>query len=468
MSLQEVEARDQLEPRQRTLLKNGAAELPVVDPFSLEGLLERIRTRQYRIGIVGLGYVGLPLARAANEQGFEVLGFDVDAAKVATVNAGKSPLKHIPDADIAKHRESGLFEATDSFARIGEADCLLICVPTPVTRHRDPDLSYVTATARSIAPHLRRGQLIVLESTTFPGTTTEVFGPVIEAAKLTLGKDVWVAYSPEREDPGNLNFGTSQIPKVVGADDEGSVRLACALYDQFVCQTVPVSSSKAAEAVKITENIFRSVNIALVNELKDVYERMGIDVWEVIDAAATKPFGFMPFYPGPGIGGHCIPVDPFYLTWKAREFGASARLVEMAADANMHLPAQTVQRFTQALDRVTGKGLKGSNILVVGVAYKKNVDDMRESPALEIVEDMVRRGARVTYHDPWIPELRHAGLELTSQAITPEMLADIDAAIVVTDHDDVDYEMLVERLPLVVDTRNAIKDLAQKGVVVKA
>ena len=424
-------------------------------------LTRRFAEREAVVGIIGMGYVGLPLMLAVTGAGFRVLGFDIDVPKVDGLNRGKSPLKHVGDAKVAAARERGLFEATADFSRLVEPDAILICVPTPLGRHREPDLSFVESTVAVIARHLRRGQLVVLESTTYPGTTQELLKPVLEATGLASGSDFFLAFSPEREDPGNLDFGTSQIPKVVGGDGEAALRLACALYDQFVSRTVPVSSAATAEAVKLTENIFRSVNIALVNELKVIYTKMGIDIFEVIEAAKTKPFGYMPFYPGPGLGGHCIPIDPFYLTWKAQEYGVRTRFVELAGEVNHDMPAWVVGRLAEALDRRAGCGLNGAKVLLVGLAYKRNVDDVRESPAFAIWELLEARGALVSYHDPHVPQVprtrehdRLAGRR--SVTLATEATAGLDAAVVVTDHDAVDYEGLATAVGLVVDTRNVM------------
>jgi UDP-N-acetyl-D-glucosamine dehydrogenase len=421
-------------------------------------LLERILAREAKVGVIGLGYVGLPLVRATVEAGFGVVGFDIDADKVAQLNAGRSYIRHIPSEMIAAVRQGGRFEATDDFSLVREVDVLLACVPTPLTRHREPDLSFVVGTAEAVAPHLRSGQLFVLESTTYPGTTEEVVKPILSRS----GAEVFIAYSPEREDPGNIDFGTSAIPKVVGGDGEDALRLAQAFYDQFVSRTVPVTSPAVAEAVKLTENIFRAVNIALVNELKVVFDAMGISVWEVIDAAKTKPFGYMPFYPGPGLGGHCIPIDPFYLTWKAREHDIATRFIELAGEVNTSMPRHVVDRLARALDARASKGLNGARVLVVGLAYKKNVDDIRESPALTIMEMLEARGTRLEYHDPYVPVIpvtrEHASLAgRRSQALEPEVLAAVDAVLIITDHDEVDYEALVAGARLVVDTRNATR-----------
>ncbi|MFO1080301.1 MAG: nucleotide sugar dehydrogenase [Reyranellaceae bacterium] len=437
-------------------------------------LLERIETRRARIGIVGLGYVGLPLARAVARQGFPVVGFDIDPAKPRQLNEGRSYIAHVESDEIARLVADGRLTATTDFAGIAEMAVVILCVPTPLTRQREPDLRFVESTAEAIAPGLRPGQLIVLESTTYPGTCRDVLRPILERGGRRSGRDFFLAYSPEREDPGNRRFETASIPKVVGGDGPDALRLARALYDAVVVGTVPVSSLETAEAVKLTENIFRSVNIALVNELKVVFDAMGIDVWEVIEAAKTKPFGYMPFYPGPGLGGHCIPIDPFYLTWKAREFGITTRFIELAGQVNTAMPQRVVERTLEAMNQRAARAAKGSHVLLVGLAYKKNVDDTRESPAFRIMELLERAGARVSYHDPLvpvIPETREyaAFAGRPSSGLDPALLASLDAAIVCTDHDAVDYAALVGGCRLVVDTRNA---LAQRGLsgdnVVKA
>lgn len=440
----------------------------------VDELVARFRRQDATVGIVGLGYVGLPLAQTVAAKGFKVLGFDVDRSKVEALDAGRSYIHHIPAEGLAALRERGLFQATADFGRLGEPDAILVCVPTPLNKYREPDLSFVEATTREIAKRLRRGQLVVLESTTYPGTCAEVMKPILEAGGLRCGEDFFLAYSPEREDPGNPSFGTASIPKVVGGDGEAARRLAVALYGEVVVKTVPVSSLEAAEAVKLTENIFRAVNIALVNELKVVYGAMGIDVWEVIDAAKTKPFGFMPFYPGPGLGGHCIPIDPFYLTWKAREHGISTRFIELAGEINTNMPRHVVERLAQALDEAHGRGLKGSRVLVLGAAYKKNVDDVRESPSLRLMEMLEARGAAVEFHDPFVAEIPNMREHPTLRgrkgiALSPEALAGFHAVLISTDHDGVDYAALAAHAPLVIDTRNACE---RKGVraptVVKA
>ena len=432
-------------------------------------LLQRFSGKTARVGIIGMGYVGLPLARAASDAGYRVLGFDIDPAKVEALNAGRSYLRDIPTTDIERMQAAG-FEATADSAQLAEADAILICVPTPLGLHHEPDLTYVVRSAEAVASGLRRGQLVVLESTTYPGTTREVVRPILERGGLRCGRDFFLAYSPEREDPGNASYTTRTIPKVVGADDALSRQLGAQLYRGIVREVVAVSSSDSAEAVKILENIFRAVNITMVNELKVIFSRMGIDIWEVIEAAKTKPFGYMPFYPGPGLGGHCIPIDPFYLSWRAREFGLDTRFIELAGQINATMPAYVVERLAKALDARFRKGLNGSRILVVGLAYKKNVADIRESPALAIIARLEQRGAAVDYHDPFvaeIPETRdHAGLAgRRSRPLDPEVLASCDAAVIVTDHDCIDFALLTAHCPLVVDTRNATRGLAQDRVV---
>ena len=423
-------------------------------------ILRRVSDKSFRVGIIGLGYVGVPLALAALRAGFEVLGFDINAARVAELNQGRTGLKHIAGTDLETAVAARRFWAMDDFSRLGEPDALVICVPTPLTRHREPDLSFIVRTAEAIAKHLRKGQIVVLESTTYPGTTEEVVKPILERSGLRSGRDFYLAYSPEREDPGNPSFETASIPKVVGGDGREALEIAQELYGQFVVRTVPVSSTAAAEAVKLTENIFRSVNIALVNELKVIYAAMGIDIWEVIEAAKTKPFGFMPFYPGPGLGGHCIPIDPFYLSWKAREYDITARFIELAGEINTAMPRLVVEKLAQALDQRLGRGLRGARVLVIGAAYKKNVDDMRESPSLRLIELIEQRGAMVDYHDPHVPEIpmtrEHAGLAgRRSVDLTAEIIRQHDAVLIATDHDAINYKMLAAEAPLVIDTRNA-------------
>lgn len=452
-------------------MNKQSAPTPAVD---VPALLESYKMHNATVGVIGLGYVGLPLVRTLNRKGFKTIGFDVDQKKVDALNAGKSYIRHIPETQIAEIKSSGLFRPTTDYSLIKEADALLICVPTPLNKYREPDMSYVVDTTKAIAPHLRAGQLVVLESTTYPGTTQDVMRPILEESGLKSGTDFFLAYSPEREDPGNPDFETATIPKVVGGDGPDAMALAAALYGEIVSGVVPVSSTATAEAVKLTENIFRSINIALVNELKVVYEKMGVDVWEVIDAAKSKPFGFMAFYPGPGLGGHCIPIDPFYLTWKAREYGIATRFIELAGQINTAMPEHVVRRVGEALDALSSKGLNGAKVLVMGMAYKKNVDDMRESPSLILTELLKERGAIVDYHDPFVPEIvptrEHPELTgMTSIEFTPANIQSYDVVLISTDHDEVDYDALVANAKLVVDTRNATKHVTQnRDKIVKA
>ena len=427
----------------------------------LSDLLRRIEARQFSVGIVGMGYVGLPLAMTFAANRFHVIGFDSDSKKVDALTQGRSYIKHITHAQVAAARDDDCLSATSDFDRLGEPDAVLLCVPTPLNRNREPDMTYVEASARAVARQLRPGQLVVLESTTYPGTSDELIRPILEATGLTSGTDFYLAYSPEREDPGNPDFATGKIPKVVGGDGADALALAQAMYAAVVPQTVPVSDLRTAEAVKLTENIFRAVNIALVNELKQVYAAMDIDVWEVIDAAKTKPFGFMPFYPGPGLGGHCIPIDPFYLTWKAREYDMSTRFIELAGDVNVTMPRQVVAKLGEALNARQRRALNGARILLIGLAYKKNVDDPRESPSFKLLDLLTEQGAEVAYHDPYIPRIpsmrdypQYAGKP--SVELTAETVADYDAVLIATDHDDVDYATIAASAALVIDTRNAM------------
>ena len=429
-------------------------------------LMARIESREAVVGVVGLGYVGLPLLLEFSEAGFPTVGFDLDRAKVDSLATGISYIQHIAAERIAaafgggSPASHGTASATTDFADVARCDAVLVCVPTPLTTHRDPDLSFVESTAGSIAPHLRSGQIIVLESTTYPGTTEDILVPALEKGSgLRAGNDFFVAYSPEREDPSNADFSTSSIPKVVGGLDPGSLAVARALYGAVICRTVPVSSCRAAEATKLMENIFRSVNIALVNELKMVFDKMGIDVWEVVGAAKTKPFGFTPFYPGPGLGGHCIPIDPFYLTWKAREYGVATKFIELAGEINTSMPDYVVQRAILALN-TQEKALKGSRILLVGLAYKRNVDDDRESPTYVLWEKLAQQGATVEYYDPYCPVVRpsrlHGALAGTVSRSWEDVInGEFDVAIIATAHDSVDHDALAAALPLVVDTRGA-------------
>ena len=431
-------------------------------------LIEKIANRSATVGVIGLGYVGLPLTLAVVAKGFGVLGFDIDPEKPRKIAAGESYLRHIASDDLRAAHATGRLLATTDFSRLGEPDILVICVPTPLNRHREPDLSFVRKTSEDIADCLRPGQLVVLESTTYPGTTSEIVRPILEAGGLVSGRDFFLAFSPEREDPGNAAYTTASIPKVVGADDGGARAAAAAFYEAVIESVVPVTSTRTAEATKLTENIFRSVNIALVNELKTIYEPMGVDIWEVIDAAKTKPFGFMPFYPGPGLGGHCIPIDPFYLTWKAREYDVRTRFIELAGEINSAMPGRVVETLARAMDERLRKGLNGARVLVFGAAYKKNVNDMRESSALRVMALLDARGAETAYYDPFVPEIpmtrEHPALAgRKSVAWRDDLTAGYDAALIVTDHDGVDYPAILRHAALVVDTRNACRRAGADG-----
>ena len=437
----------------------------------LEELLKRIKSKKALIGVVGLGYVGLPLVREFTSAGMKVLGFDVDAKKIKALMAGRSYIGHIPGKTVKKMLVGGQFRATASFQQLSKPDCILICVPTPLTQTRQPDMRYVEATARSIAKTLRKGQLVVLESTTYPGTCREVMMPILEASGLKVGKDFYLAFSPEREDPGRTNYSTKTIPKVVGGMDKASLSAAVACYQTALETVVPVSSCEAAEACKILENTYRCINIALVNELKVLFDKMGIDVWEVIRAASTKPFGFTPFYPGPGLGGHCIPIDPFYLAWKARQYDMTTRFIELAGEVNLAMPEWVVGRITSALNQ-RGKAVKGAKILVLGLAYKRDVDDMRESPSLELIKLLQKQGAKVSYNDPHIPKAprtREHDLKMSSRPLTARTLATCDVVLISTDHSSYDYQYIVDKAPLVVDTRNATANVKRgRSKIVRA
>ena len=409
------------------------------------------------VGIVGMGYVGLPLAREFVRGGARVLGFDVNSKMVAKINRGVSPIKHIPNSQMREMVKSGKFRVTEKMNQLGKPDAILICVPTPLTENREPDMKYVEQTCTTIAKYLRKGQLIVLESTTYPGTTRELMLPILETSGLKAGRDFHLAYSPEREDPGNKDFRTATIPKVVGGLDRKSLQLALDVYSCAIDELVPVDSCEIAEAAKIVENTYRCVNIAMVNELKQLFDKMGIDVWEVIRAASTKPFGFTAFYPGPGLGGHCIPIDPFYLTWRARQYGMPTRFIELAGEINTDMPEYVVARTMDALNE-RKKSLKGSRVLVLGLAYKKDIDDVRESPSLKLIELLRKKGAKVDYNDPYIPRThkqRDYDLKMKSRGLTAAMLRSYDVALIATDHSDYDYKWIVKHSKLVVDTRNA-------------
>ena len=425
-------------------------------------LEQAIRDKSAQIGVIGLGYVGLPLIQAFVASGFRCLGFDVDRSKVDALNAGQSYIRHIESRTVSEWIEKKQVETTADMRRLAEADVLLICVPTPLSDSRDPDLTFVESTARSIAAVLRPGQLIILESTTYPTTTRDVILPILSGSGQVVGRDFFLAYSPEREDPGNVDYSAAGIPKVVGGVDETSGRLAELLYSQAIVKVIPVSSPEIAEACKILENTYRAVNIALVNELKMLFDRMGIDVWEVVDAAKTKPFGFQAFYPGPGLGGHCIPIDPFYLTWLARKQGLATRFIELAGEVNSRMPEYVISRLTEFLNE-QGKPLKGSQICLLGVAYKKDVDDPRESPSFVLMELLLARGVELTYNDPHVPvlpKMRHHDVPaMNSTELTPEFLEVQDCVLIATDHSAYDYDFLVQHSELVLDTRNATKNV---------
>ncbi len=417
-------------------------------------LITKIKNHKATVGIIGLGYVGLPLALRFSEEFSCVYGFDIDEKKVSDLNSGNSYIKQITNDRVSKAIKNGLL-ATSNYDLVSECDAIIICVPTPLTKHYEPDLSFVRITTETIVPNLRPGQIIILESTTFPGTTEELLAPRIEHRNLAIGKDVFLAYSPEREDPGNITFSTHNIPKVIGGHTENCLDVGIALYGQVIEQIVPVSSTKVAEMTKLLENIHRAVNIGLVNEMKIVADKMGIDIHEVIDAAATKPFGFTKFSPGPGLGGHCIPIDPFYLTWKAKEFGVNTRFIELAGEINRYMPQWVVNRTIDCLNN-NGLPVKGSRILILGVAYKKNVDDMRESPSVEIMELLREKGADVNYSDPFVPQfpvMRAHSFNLTSVSLTPNNLKKYDVIILATDHDLFEYELIEKSATLIIDTR---------------
>ena len=440
----------------------------------IEEMLKKIDDRSYSIGIIGLGYVGLPLLWTFYQQGFPLTGIDVDEEKIKELKAGRSYIKHFRHDQIAEMMNSGKVDATTDFSAVSNVDAILMCVPTPLDDHREPDMTYVESTVKSVAKHMRKGQLLVLESTTYPGTTDELIKPLAEQySGLKEGEDFFLAYSPEREDPGNADFRTATIPKVVGGDGEDAQKLASAMYSQAISEVVPVSSTRAAEATKLLENIFRSVNIALVNELKVVFQKMDIDIYEVINAAKTKPFGFMAFYPGPGLGGHCIPIDPFYLTWKAREYGINTRFIELAGEVNTAMPDFVIERTIEALNSKK-KAVNGSRILCLGLAYKPDVDDMRESPTFKIMDLLSHYGAEVDYHDPYVPEItptrEHAHWTGTKSVPWEEsQISGYDAVVICTNHSSIDYDELMNWQDCIVDTRNALRTLLKtNGQVWKA
>lgn len=432
-----------------------------------QACIAKFKGKDALIGIVGLGYVGLPLMLRYNAIGYRVLGIDIDESKVVSLNAGKSYIEHIPGASIAAARKNG-FEATSDFKRVAECDALILCVPTPLNKYREPDMSFVINTTEAIKPYLRAGQVVSLESTTYPGTTEEELLPRVQEGGLVVGESIFLVYSPEREDPGNPNFETRTIPKVIGGHTPACLDVGIALYEQAIDKVVPVSSTKAAEMTKLLENIHRAVNIGLVNEMKVVADRMGIDIFEVVDAAATKPFGFTAYYPGPGLGGHCIPIDPFYLTWKAREYGLHTRFIELSGEVNQAMPEYVVSKLMDGLNN-NSKALKGSKVLVLGIAYKKNVDDMRESPSVEIMELLEAKGCQVAYSDPHVPvfpKMREHHFDLSSVALTAESLASFDAVVLATDHEKFDYELIRQHAKLVVDSRGKYR--APQANIIKA
>ncbi|HRU16125.1 MAG TPA: nucleotide sugar dehydrogenase [Anaerohalosphaeraceae bacterium] len=423
----------------------------------MSDLEKKIASKKVVVGVLGLGYVGLPLAREFALSGVKVLGFDIDDKKVKILNSGRSIIKNVPNEVVRKMVKSGKFTATSDMSQIRKADAVLICVPTPLTENREPDMQYVEGSCRTIAKYLRKEHLISLESTTYPGTTRELMKPILEETGLKAGKDFYLAFSPEREDPGNKQYSTRTIPKVVGGLTPKCRQLAYQVYSLAIQKMVPVSSVEAAEATKILENVYRCINIAMVNELKMVFDRMGIDVWEVIRAASTKPFGYHPFYPGPGLGGHCIPIDPFYLTWKARQYGMATRFIELAGEINTGMPHYVVNKVMEALNE-RKKSLKGSKVLVLGLAYKPDIDDVRESPSLELIELLKERGAKVDYNDPYVPrthKMREYDLKMTSRPLSAAMLRGYDCVLISTNHSTYDYEWIVRHSKLVVDTRNA-------------
>jgi len=440
--------------------------------------IKKIKNKTAKVGIIGLGYVGLPLGLEFALKGFNVVGFDVDEKKIPMLKKGKSYIKHISEEKIKKAVSSGKFDAVNDFGRLPEVDAIIICVPTPLDEHREPDMSYVVDTARTVAKYIRKGQLVTLESTTFPGTTEEILQPLFENApieqgagkkKFVVGRDFYLAFSPEREDPNNPNYNTATIPKVIGGVTHKCAKIAAELYNNVIVKTVPVSSPKVAEATKLVENIYRSVNIALVNELKMVFDKMGIDIWEVISAASTKPFGFNPFYPGPGLGGHCIPIDPFYLTWKAREYEVNTRFIELAGEINTHMPYYVVDNAARFLNEAK-KALNGANVLILGASYKKDIDDMRESPSLRLIELFERQGSKVDFNDPYVPKLfkmRKYDYTMKSVPLTAGNLKKYDLVVLSTDHSDYDYQFIADNSQLIIDTRNAFEKHGVKSKNIK-
>ncbi|PBO81761.1 MAG: UDP-N-acetyl-D-glucosamine dehydrogenase [Methanobacteriota archaeon] len=430
----------------------------------IDELEKKIKDKKAKIGIIGMGYVGIPLGLEFAGTGFSVTGFDKDSARVKEINSGKQVMKHIPAKSMKEFVKKNNGSSTTEFSEIRDMDCLIICVPTPLDEHEQPDMSYIESASKEIGKNLRKGQLIVLESTTYPGTTREIVKPILEKSKLEAGEDFFLAYSPEREDPGNKEFSVSAIPKVMGGLTDNCLRLTSNLYKNIVSETVEVSSLETAEATKLMENIFRAVNIAMVNELKLILSRMGINIWEVIDAAKTKPFGFMPFYPGPGMGGHCIPIDPFYLSWKAKEYNTEAKFIELAGEINRKMTEHIAHRIGRALND-DKKSIRGSKILIVGVAYKKDIDDIRESPALRIMDLLKHKGAKITYHDP---NVKNVG-PLKSLDLTQNTINEQDAIVITTDHTNIDYKSLGKHAKLIVDTRNIMATVKNpKARVIRA
>lgn len=431
----------------------------------------KIKDKKVVVGVLGLGYVGLPLVREFASAGLKVVGFDIDEKKVRTLNSGRSIIKHVPHSQVKQMVNKGLFKATTNMAKLKTVDAVLVCVPTPLTKKREPDMRFIISSSKTISKYLQRDQLIVLESTTYPGTTRELVLPILEKSGLKAGKDFHLAYSPEREDPGNKNFSTKTIPKVVGGLTKKCCKIACKLYSTAIVKTVPLSSLETAEATKILENVYRCINIAMVNELKVVFDKMGIDIWEVINAASTKPFGYSAFYPGPGLGGHCIPIDPFYLTWKAKQYGMETRFIELAGEINTNMPNYVITKTREALKKQKKK-LKGSKILVLGLAYKKDIDDLRESPSIELIELLRKKGAKVDYNDPYIAKThkqREHDLKMASKKLSKKMLGSYDAVLISTDHSDYDYNWIVQNSKLVIDTRNATASVKKdREKIVKA
>jgi len=426
-------------------------------------LSDRLQRRSARIGVIGLGYVGLPLAVEFAKAGFRVTGFEIDAKRAATLNRGISYIQDVPNGDVRELVREGNLRATLDFDELARMDVADICVPTPLRKTKDPDVSYIVSAVKEIVPRLKRGQLVVLESTTYPGTTDELVRPMLEEGGFEVGKDFFLAFSPERVDPGNERYQTRNIPKVVGGSTPACTRAVAELYGTVMESIVPVTSTRVAEMVKLLENTFRSVNIGLVNELALMCDKMGIDVWEVIDAAKTKPFGFMPFYPGPGLGGHCIPIDPFYLSWKARESGFEARFIELAGNVNAGMPYHVTKRVSEALNSIR-KPLRGSKILIVGVAYKADIDDVRESPSLDIMEILEKDGAKVSYTDPYVPSLKHGGSVLRGRPLTPGSLRAADCVVIATAHKSTDYALIAKHARTIVDSRNALRGRRTRGV----